>query len=220
MVVRITDRASRAAGHSVLAALGFVAALSAAGCSEGAAAREFTLAVASDDAWTGPSLPAFALTERSGRRAELRDLAGQPFVLDFVFTTCTGPCPAMSRNMRTLQDVLASSRARLVSFSVDPPRDTPEVLTKYAEGFGADPARWWFLTGDEAEIARVAAAIALPMQRAPADEAVTGMQVAHATRFVVVDARGVVRGMYDGLTNEGVQGAAARVRWLEQHPER
>jgi cytochrome oxidase Cu insertion factor (SCO1/SenC/PrrC family) len=219
MAARTTDVASRARTHVAALALAALAVFGGA-CGDEATAHEFTLAVAADDAWRGPALPEFALTERSGRAVKLADLAGQPFVLDFVFTTCTGPCPAMTAHMRELQDELAKSRARLVSFSVDPPRDTPQVLAKYADGFGADRERWWFLTGDEAQIAKIAAAISLPMQRDPDAKGATGMQVAHATRFVVVDARGVVRGMYDGLTSEGVQAAAARARWLEAHPER
>lgn len=192
-----------------------------AGCSKGesAAGSSFTLAAAPDSDWSGPRLPEFELVERSGKSVALTHLAGRPFVLDFIFTTCTGPCPAMTSNMRELQDELAASKARLVTLTVDPSRDTPEVLASYAESFGADRERWLFLTGEEARIEKIAAAIALPMQRAPASEAVLGMQVAHATRFVVVDGRGVVRGMYDGQSREGVEAAAARVRWLEAHPD-
>lgn len=209
-----------ACAAAVVAATLVVAVCVFSGCSDDESAAEsgFTLAVAPDGAWSGPRLPEFELLERSGAPVKLADLAGRPFVLDFIFTTCTGPCPAMSTNMRALQDELGASQARLVTITVDPSRDTPEVLASYAESFGADRERWLFLTGEEATIEKIAAAIALPMQRAPAGEAMLGMQVAHATRFVVVDGEGLVRGMYPGETNAGVAPAAARVRWLEAHP--
>lgn len=214
---------ARATAACIGAAAAFVvAAFVWTGCGESksSASESFTLAVAAEDAWTGPTLPAFELIERSGRTVKLADLAGQPWVLAFFFTTCTGPCPAMTNNLRVLQDLLASSRSRLVSISVDPARDTPQVLTQYADAFGADRERWLFLTGEETRIEELATAVSLPMKRAPEGEAVLGMQVAHATRFVVVDGKGVVRGMYDGQTREGLEAAAARVRWLEAHPGR
>jgi protein SCO1/2 len=185
-----------------------------------AAPSGFTLAVPAQDPWVGPALPEFALVERSESKVALSELRGAPFVFDFIFTTCSGPCPLMTNNMRTLQDALAGSDVRLVSFSVDPPTDTPAVLSRYADGFGADKQRWLFLTGDEAQVSKIAAAVMLPMQRAPAGEAPIGMQVAHTTRFIVVDAKGVVRGMYDGQTQEGIQAAAARARWLNEHRDR
>jgi protein SCO1/2 len=212
---------------AVLAAAAFV--WSACGDRESSAqskaqSGEFTLAKPADDAWKGPALPEFELVERSERKVKLSDLRGAPFVFDFVFTTCTGPCPAMTRNMAQLQaelqGELKGSEIELVSFSVDPPTDTPEVLRRYADQFGADAKRWLFLTGDEAQVSKIAQTILLPMARAPASEAAVGMQVAHTTRFIVADASGVVRGMYDGTSAEGIRAAAARARWLAEHPGR
>jgi cytochrome oxidase Cu insertion factor (SCO1/SenC/PrrC family) len=209
------------AALAVAAVLAVAATLYTA-CSEQetAASSGFTLAVPAPDPWSGPALPEFELIERSERHVALSQLRGAPFVFDFIFTTCSGPCPLMTRNMRTLQDELAGSDVRLVSFSVDPPTDTPAVLSRYADGFGADKQHWLFLTGDEAQVSKIASAVLLPMQRAPAGEAPIGMQVAHTTRFVVVDAKGVVRGMYDGQTGDGIRAAAARARWLAEHRDR
>lgn len=186
-----------------------------------APSSEFTLAKPADDPWRFEKpLPEFELVERSERKVTLADLRGAPFVFDFVFTTCTGPCPAMTRNMAELQNELKGSAVELVSFSVDPPTDTPEVLRRYADQFGADAQRWLFLTGDEAQVSKIAQTILLPMQRAPASEAAVGMQVSHATRFIVTDANGFVRGMYDGTSADGIRAAAARARWLAEHPGR
>src|SRR5207244_837513 len=83
----------------------------------------------------------------SGRNITLQDLRGKIWIADFIFTSCAGTCPMMSAQMRKLQDSLPAD-IRLVSFSVDPGRDTPAVLASYATHFGAEPQRWVFLTGD------------------------------------------------------------------------
>jgi cytochrome oxidase Cu insertion factor (SCO1/SenC/PrrC family) len=90
------------------------------------------------------------------------------------------------------------------------------VLAEYAARVGADPARWWFLTGDEAatyELIRTS--FALPVERK--QDALIGFQVSHATRLVVVDAAGRVRGYYAGETPEGRAMARTRALWLAGH---
>ena len=173
------------------------------------------LSVAAGDSWKGQALADFKLIERSGREVTLADLRGRPALIDFIFTTCSGPCPMMSGRMQELQGELAGVDARFVSFTVDPETDTPEVLRAYAARFGADAERWWFLTGAEEQIDAVMASIWLA--RAENASAPNGMQVSHSTRFIALDARVAVRGYYDGDTAQGVRLAAARVRWLAEH---
>jgi len=137
----------------------------------------------------------FTLTERSGRPFSLAELKGRVWVADFIFTNCPGPCPVMTRRMRELHDALADEpRVKFVTFTVDPERDTPEELARYAERHGADPRRWFFLTGPLDEITRVE---------------VDGMKIGsrdyaahHSTRFVLVDERGMVRAYYDATDDE------------------
>ena len=98
-------------------------------------------------------LPDFSLIERSGRRVTLADLRGKVWVADFIYTHCTDTCPLQSAEMARLQsDLSAEADARLVSISVDPAQDTPEVLAEYATRFGADRERWLFLTGQKRAI--------------------------------------------------------------------
>ena len=150
----------------------------------------------------------------------LADLRGHPFVMDFIFTTCAGPCPVMSAGLSELQDELADTGVRLVSVTVDPETDDVATLAAYAKRFDADPRRWLFLTGDEATIHGIMAALMLAVQRAPDGQAELGFQVAHSTRLVVVDADGVARGYYSGEDPDGRAAAAARARFLdgESHP--
>jgi cytochrome oxidase Cu insertion factor (SCO1/SenC/PrrC family) len=99
------------------------------------------------------TLPDFSLVERSGRRVTLAELRGKVWIANFIYTHCTDTCPLQSARMARLQEGFAGERdLRLVSITVDPVRDTPAVLAKYATRFGADPDRWLFLTGEKQAI--------------------------------------------------------------------
>ena len=78
-------------------------------------------------------------------------MKGKIWVADFIFTNCPTICPAMTQEMARLQSEFAADPVYFVSFSVDPERDTAEVLTRYAKAYGADDRRWHFLTGDRAK---------------------------------------------------------------------
>lgn len=97
-------------------------------------------------------VPRFTLTERSGRGITPDDLRGLVWVANFIYTECTESCPTQSLEFAQLQREFAGAAdLRLVSITVDPQHDTPEVLRRYAERYGAGD-RWWFLTGDKTDI--------------------------------------------------------------------
>lgn len=103
------------------------------------------------------AVPAFTLQERSGATITLADLARQVWIAAFIHTRCRTECPLMSSQMARLQEGLSAERdVRLVSITIDPAYDTPEVLARYAQSFAAHPQRWWFLSGDKAAIYRLA----------------------------------------------------------------
>src|SRR5256884_8039530 len=93
------------------------------------------------------SVPTFQLTNQNGQPFGSGQLAGKIWIADFIYTTCPGPCPMISGRMSELQKPLEKSDVHLVSFSVDPKKDTPAVLRSYAERLQAQPGRWEFLTG-------------------------------------------------------------------------
>ncbi len=160
---------------------------------------------------------AFTLTERSGSPLTREDLLGKPWVAAFVFTRCTGPCPKITSTMKTLQHRLKDTSARLVSFTVDPEWDTPEVLREYADAAGADKDRWLFVTGDERVIYDlIRNSFLSPVERAPANEAAIGMQVSHRTQLVTVDAHGKIRGFYEGESEAALDQVVARLQFLER----
>jgi len=101
-------------------------------------------------------VPDFALIERSGQSVTRADLLGKVWIASIIFTRCADECPLVSSHMARLQDAFAAEPdVRLVSITVDPAYDTPEVLTHYAQSFAAQPQRWLFLTGDKATIYRL-----------------------------------------------------------------
>jgi protein SCO1/2 len=142
------------------------------------------------------TLPAFELVERGGQRVSRESLEGKVWVADFVFTHCAGPCPLISAKMSRLQDrVRELGGVRLVSFTVDPERDTPEVLAEYAQHYRADPELWLFLTGPKEPLYRL---VSEGFHLAVDDGAMQGGLITHSTRFVLVDQQSRIRGYYDG----------------------
>ncbi|MCZ6654145.1 MAG: SCO family protein [Planctomycetota bacterium] len=148
------------------------------------------------------ALPDFSFTERSGQELSRKDLLGRVWIADFIFTSCAGPCPLMSRHMQRLQTDLADLKSlRLVSFSVDPERDTPEVLRMYGERYDADPQRWLFLTGPMDRIYD----LAIKGFKITVEAARENNQIIHDTRFILVDAAGMIRGYYDSTSTEALE---------------
>lgn len=180
----------------------------------GSGSRPVTAAPAESELTFG-SVGSFSLVSQRGEPVTEADLAGTPWVLSCIYTTCHGPCPEVSASMADVQKRLADLDVRLVSISVDPARDTPEVLAQYAEGLRADPDRWLFLTGDEEEVERVVReGFHLAVMRAPEGEAILGQQVSHDRRLVAVDAQGRVRGYYGSRTADDLDQLEARMRFL------
>lgn len=145
-------------------------------------------------------LPAFHLVNRDGRATTLKDLAGGPWIADFVFTRCPASCPMMTARMARLDRELPRDLGlRLVSISVDPEHDTPQVLQRYAASFNASD-RWLFLTGDGPQIYRLSKeGFKLAVDANPQSTTGTAEPILHSTRFVLVDGEGGIRGFYDGF---------------------
>ena len=142
----------------------------------------------------------FTLTNQDARPMTLADLTNQVWVADIIFTRCAGPCPRMTGQMKSLQEALPkASAAKLVTLTTDPEFDTPAVLKKYGERFGADPNRWLFLTGTKPEIAALASdSLKLSAQPVkPAERTGEADLFIHATLFVVVDRHARLRGYFE-----------------------
>lgn len=147
------------------------------------------------------SVPSFQLTNQDGQPFGSAQLSGKIWIADFVYTTCPGPCPMISTRMSDLQKPLEKTDVRLVSFSVDPEKDTPQVLRSYAERLQADPERWDFLTGPKSAIYKLSHD---GFKLAVSDGSDAQGIPVHSTRMVLVDRHGQIRGYYDATEAEAV----------------
>ena len=148
----------------------------------------------------------FTLTNQNGQVATLAGLTNHVWVADIIFTRCAGPCPRMTGQMKSLQDLLPqNSGAKLVTLTTDPDFDTPPVMKRYGERFNADFNRWTFLTGPKKEIAALAAGSlklsAMPVR--PEEQKDSADLFIHTTIFVIVDKRAQLRGIFE-TGGEGV----------------
>lgn len=158
-------------------------------------------------------VPEFSLTERSGRTVTRSDLLGRVWVVDFFFTSCTGPCPELTLRMRSLQKTVFDEElaVTLVSVSLDPEIDRPPVLRRYANKYGADPNRWLFLTGEDQDAVHelVKTGFLVAVQRATREAALV-----HATYFLLIDSAMRIRGVYEGLEASSKPKILADIRQL------
>lgn len=150
----------------------------------------------------------FNLTNQLGSAVSLKDLKGQVWVADVIFTRCPVQCLALSRKFVELQNRLPKNKnVKLVSLTVDPDYDTPNILAQYGGKLGTDSDKWWFLTGDESEIRRLAIRD-MKFVAVDKDEEDMGSEddlFIHSTTFMIVDRRGNVRRIIDGLESSDTE---------------
>jgi protein SCO1/2 len=146
-------------------------------------------------------VPAFGLTDQLGHPVTTADLAGKVAIANFIYTSCRETCPLLTQRLQVLQErlrgeQLLGSRVLLLSITVDPARDTVEVLRDYAARHQADPAAWRFLTGPEGYlIPLISQGFKLGLQP-------VGDEVMHSNRILLIDPQGRIRAYYDGLELE------------------
>jgi protein SCO1/2 len=147
------------------------------------------------------TVPSFQLVDQNGQSFGSARLAGKIWIADFIYTTCPGPCPMISSRMSELQKPLEKTDVHLVSFSVDPDKDTPQVLRSYAEKWQAEPGRWDFLTGLKSAIYKLSHD---GFKLAVSDGSDAQGIPVHSTRMVLVDRHGQIRGYYDATEADAV----------------
>ncbi len=154
-------------------------------------------------------VPQFKLTDQSGNAFGTRQLQGRCWLANFVFTRCAATCPMQTVRMSQLQKQLAKlnlgNDTYLVSFSVDPGHDTPEVLARYANRNEANKPQWRFLTGARDEIWKLSKeGFKLGVGQ---DTSGPDNPLFHSAKLVLVDHEGHIRGYFDGLTTQGIASA-------------
>lgn len=157
-------------------------------------------------------VPSFAMLDQHGRVVTDESLRGQVLVADFFYATCTTSCPRLTGRMLAVQKALALReqqlerplRVRLISITLDPENDTPDVLRAYAERAGADDSRWSFLSGRSADLDRIVArGFKSTFERA--DPAAGIGTIMHGEWLVLVDGAGSLRGFYAASDPERMQ---------------
>jgi len=162
------------------------------------------------------TVPDFEYTTQDGDTLSNEDLQGKYWVADFIFTNCTTVCLPMTSNMAILQEKLDEANldnTHLVSFSVEPDRDTPEVLTEYADEYGADLTNWSFLTGYDFETIKELSIKSFKniVEAAPEGED----QVTHGTHFFLVSPEGEIIKNYSGVETEQMDQIVADIENLQ-----
>lgn len=164
--------------------------------------------------------PEFALVDQTADTVRSEELRGAPWVASFIFTNCGDVCPTITSRMARLRDRLDADGllgdpVRLVSFSVDPARDTPAVLREYAGRYGGSASsEWAFLTGDSPEEIRAMIQEGFRLAAVAPREHEGNYQVSHSPRVMLVDGSGTIRGIYDATGEGMVESVAGDVRAL------
>ena len=148
--------------------------------------------------WSEKGLRDFEFTDATGQKVTKNDLLGEPWIASFIFTSCAGTCPRVTNSMDVLQRRYKDKPIRFVTFTVDPERDTVDVLKHYSDKLEANPERWMFLTGDKDKLySLINQDFLMPVRPEPVPE--PGFEIIHTSNVCLVDATGRVIGKYNSL---------------------
>lgn len=145
-----------------------------------------------------------------------QDINNKVTVVACFFTCCTTSCPVLSGKLAQLQSELADlPDLRLISLTVDPEHDTPEKLSAYAQTFGANPARWWFLTGEQPAIETlIRGRLKLGIEKNTSATVSPGTRYDHSEKLTLIDRHGHIRGWFTGTSAEGIEELKRAIRQL------
>ncbi|MBS4070287.1 MAG: SCO family protein [Algoriphagus sp.] len=147
-------------------------------------------------------IPDFTFTNQEGKSVGRKEMEGKVTIVDFFFTSCPSICPVMSREMERVNDMFRDEpNVQIMSISIDPEYDTPEILKSYADEHNAITGKWHFLTGPKDltyQLARCGFVLPTLDGNGVPDDFV------HSDKFILVDELGRIRGYYSGTNREDV----------------
>lgn len=162
-------------------------------------------------------ITAFTLVDQDSNSITKATFEGKLFVTDFFFTSCPSICPIMASQMlRVYEQFEGEEDLLFLSHSIDPKRDSVDVLKAYADKLGVSSDRWHFVTGSKDRIYSLAEEY---MVTAFPDESVPG-GYEHSGYFILVDKEFQVRGFYDGTVAEEVDELMGDIEWLLENEEK
>lgn len=161
----------------------------------------------------------FQLTNQSGQQVSLKDLKGKVLLIDFFFTSCTSICPTLTSNLKKIQEAYVKNDTllQILSFTVDPVRDSSEKLRQYAIKHGINTDTWWLLTGEKKEIYDIARNdffVSVTQGDGGPDDFI------HTEKLVLIDKNGHIRGYYNGLDNDAIRQCANDIAVLHLEKDR
>ena len=168
--------------------------------------------------WSPDGLPDFKCVNQKNEAVSKSDLLGRPWVASFIFTRCTESCPKVVSQLRSLQTRLKDVPVRMVSISVQPEKDTPDVLLQYATNLGADPEKWQFLTGEPDEIYRLVAG-GFVQRVGPSTSTDPGKAMIHTNNVCLVNSKGVVISQFDSLDDADMLKLRKEIQRLIAEPD-
>jgi len=160
------------------------------------------------------TVPDFKFINQSGDSIGKEDIAGKVIVADFVFTSCPGICPTLTSNMTQIQEAyLNDAQVQILSFSVDPTYDTPEVLSRYVDKYDINTDRWMLLTGDKEKMYDL---IQNGFRLSAYEDSLAPGGIFHDQRFVLLDGSFHFRGYYFGTQEEELDRLIEDIGYLKK----
>lgn len=148
----------------------------------------------------------FRFINQDGKAIDNNEIKGKIWVAEYFFTTCLSICPIMNQEMNRVQKAFANdSEVKIMSFTVDPDTDTPDVLKRYASNHPYVEGQWHFLTGKKEDLYRFARESIFVLSPAEAEnKGDAGGDFIHTNNFVLIDYAGRIRGYYNGTQSKEV----------------
>ncbi len=175
--------------------------------------------------YTVMQVPEFSLTDQNSKKITDKDMLGKVYLVEFFYSRCPTICPVMNSNMRYIEDQIDSPDFGIISISIDPTNDTPEVLKKHAKMIGAKSPNWHFLSGDRDYIGNLADMFDIYV----GDKEDDSESLNHSGMIALVDKEGNLRCRFDennmpilyysGLNYEDEAGTKTNLRG-KYHPDR
>ncbi|MFC0342732.1 SCO family protein [Epilithonimonas hispanica] len=175
--------------------------------------------------FTVMKVPDFELTDQNSKKITNKDMLGKVYLVEFFFSKCPTICPVMNSNMKYIEETINSKDFGIISISIDPTNDTPEVLQNHARMLGTQSPNWHFLTGDRDYILKLADQFDIYV----GDKEDQSESLNHSGMIALVDKEGNLRSRFDennspilyysGLNYEDPQGKKTSLRG-KYHPDR
>lgn len=175
--------------------------------------------------YTVMKVPDFELTDQNNKKITNKDMLGKVYLVEFFFSRCPTICPVMNTNMRAIEDEINSPDFGIISISIDPENDTPQLLKEHAKKIGAKSPNWHFLTGNRDYIGKIADQFNIYV----GDKEDEGESLNHSGMIALVDKDGNIRCRYNkdnmpilyysGLNYEDQEGKSPKLTG-KYHPDR